>query len=207
MITNIEKFVTFLSTHAITAHQFMLPYMLYLDEKTKDPKTGKMYYPYQGSVMANLYRYSMNVRGWTQNEVEDLVKKKLLKDGEFSRPFKADLMEPTEYFIEQIFAPFDRFDELLQEYPKWMDNIDHPNGPKIPLTIVEDMDKLEATYKRVVRTKAHHDEVIELVRWAKQEDILKLAFRNFIGSRHWENLKELRETHVSKSGRYGLEQA
>ena len=75
MITDLSKFINFLVKYEITAHEFMLPYMLYLDGVEK---AGKKVYPTSGSAMANILKYRHGTRGWTLTEMQHLEEKNLI---------------------------------------------------------------------------------------------------------------------------------
>lgn len=210
MIHNLPKFVRFLSKHGITAHEFMLPYMLYLDERVE--VNGNIKYPNdpsEGRAIANLYRYAENCRGWTPTEIANLEKKGLIvnknpyKDGR--RLSQPDMMQVTDLFCDSIFAPETRWDEFVQAYPVSVPNFHDPRKPEIPLQMVQspgDWEALEDFYSKVVKTKVLHDMVVDLVKWGTKEGYINMNISKFVSSKHWNVLKELRQRKGSTSDKF-----
>lgn len=204
MITNLSKFVAFLGEHNITAHEFMLPYMLYLDEQVNI--NGVVKYPNdpsEGRPIATLYQYSEQCRGWSPSEIARLEEAGLLENdnpttvgsGGAEKPVSPDLMRPTQLFRDTIFAPMDRWEEFVQAYPVTVPNFHDPSKPEIPLQMVGDpgaWEALEDFYNKRVRSKVLHEEILDLLEWGKQNGYINMNISKFVSSRHWETLKQLR---------------
>ena len=207
MIHDLSKFVRFLSKHKITAHEFMLPFMLYLDEKVNI--NGYEKYPNdpsEGTPIANLYRYAENCRGWTPDEIQNLedrgliINKNVHRDGrKVSAP---DMMEITELFRDEIFAPETRWEEFVQAYPVSVPHFHDSNKPNIPLQTVSgpgEWEALEKFYNKLVRTRILHDKIIELVKWGKEHGYINMNISKFVASKQWIVLQEHREKHVDET--------
>jgi len=218
MIHNLPKFVRFCTRYGITAHEFMLPYMLYLDEKVK--RGGAMKYPNdpsEGTPVANLYKYILGTRPWTPDEISNLENKGLLenrnqmvrKDDYVKKATSPDLMSPTDLFCSEIFAPETRWEEFLSVYPTRVPNFNNPNGPDINLMLVAEpgaMDALENFYSKVVKTKVLHEQVIDLVKWAAENGYINMNISKFVASKHWEVLLEMRQQKPDLAEAYGTKQ-
>lgn len=208
MIHDLDKFVRFLCRHNITAHEFMLPYMLYLDERD-----GSGRYINHGNAIARLYQYSEQVRGWTPSEVNNLVRQGLITDdnstnSEGRKEVSPDMMHVTEKFKEAIFAPETRFEEFTAVYPTMVENFNDPRKPKIPLKIVEDLEALEKYYHKVVKTRALHQQILDVVEWARDRGYIKMNISKFVHSKHWQALLEQRRDEEEAGERtHGIKQA
>lgn len=214
MIHDLTKFVRFLGQHGITAHEFMLPYMLYLDEKVNINGTVKYPNdPSQGRPIANLYRYTEQSRGWTPSEVRNLESKGLIinnnrvEDGrKISQP---DMMSVTDLFRDTIFAPETRWEEFVEAYPTTVPNFHDPRKPEIPLMMVGEpgaWEALEKFYNKMVKTKVLHEQIIDLVNWASGEGYINMNISKFVASKHWVVLKQLRESRGTKAGQFDPKQ-
>lgn len=217
MIHNLPKFVRFLTKYGITAHEFMLPYMLYLDERVEINGTVKYPNdPSEGTAIANLYRYSQNVRGWTSKEINNLEQKGLIENrnrminegGTKRRKTSPDMMSVTDLFCDEIFAPETRWDEFVQAYPTTVPNFHDASKPEIPLQMVSEpgaWEALENFYLKVVKTQVLHEQVLDLVKWGREQGYINMNISKFVSSRHWNTLKTLRQQQSESTG-YGLNQ-
>lgn len=217
MIHNLSKFVRFLTKYNITAHEFMLPYMLYLDEKANINGIEK--YPYdpdEGRPIAHLYQYARQSRGWSPDEIKLLEDKNLIKNnnrtvveaGAPRRRTSPDMMEVTDEFRQQIFAPETRWEEFVQAYPISVPNFTSPDKPEIPLQMVSQpgaWEALEDFYNKVVRTKVLHEQILDIVEWGKNNGHINMNISKFVSSRHWETLKKFKSKKIN-SNDYGMKQ-
>lgn len=79
-------------------------------------------------------------------------------------------------------------DSLLSIYPKF----GTIKGKLYPL-ITGDLDKLFEDYaKKIGYSIDTHKEVLDIVQWAKDKELLNIGIEKFILSYYWESLKELR---------------
>lgn len=219
MISDLPKFVRFCTRYGITAHEFMLPYMLYLDERVEIG--GIVKYPNdpsEGTAIANLYKYVQSTRKWTAEEMQNLENKGLIenrnpviRDKDYERKASnPDLMAVTDLFCEEIFAPETRWDEFVQAYPSRVPNFNNPNGPDINLQTVAEpgaWEALENFYRKIVRTKVLHDQIIDLIRWAERHGYINMNISKFVASKHWEVLMEMRREKNEPSMRLDLKQS
>lgn len=207
MIHDIGKFIGILSKYEITAHEFMLPYLLYLDERD-DKGQGTSY---EGKPITLLYEYHENVRGWTPKEVRRLEDKGLLLNdnrivrdeaGTRRKRVSPDMMNASTLFVDEVFAPVDAFDEFVQAYPDHVENFHDPKKPKIPLKIVANpgaWEELERFYDRIVTSRVLHEKILDVLEWAKREGYINMNISKFVASRHWEALMNLRKENPRSS--------
>lgn len=84
--------------------------------------------------------------------------------------------------------------ELFEAYPSWL-NID---GKYMPLKdVAKKFNSLEdfcfAYGKAIGHNAKKHQEILDIIDWAKKEGRLNFSICNFLLSRQWEALKELRD--------------
>jgi len=176
----------------ITINQFLLLWFLYLD---KEEGNGKLIH--EGPAIANLYRYSEKVSKWSADEISDLVQKGWLVDRnkdrqDGGRQAYPDYYDVTDTFEDKVFVTMDRFDQFWEEYPSFVENFDGPRGPMIPLKS-SIMEEVEILYKKRVRTKAKHKEVMEILKWAKKNGLINMNIAKYVGSGMFDQHKELKE--------------
>jgi hypothetical protein len=98
-------------------------------------------------------------------------------------------------FIKMIFkSSFELGKELFEEYPQF-GNI---NGSLIPLrTIAKKFDSLEDAYfkygKSIRWNIEIHNQIMELVKWAKNNNIINCSLASFIVNQGWNDLKALKD--------------
>ena len=207
MIEDLDKFVRFMTKYNINAHQFMLPYMLHMDERRK---AGIRKYESSGTAMANLFKYKYNSGGWSLDDLKYLEEKGLItgltKVDTTGRKVivEPEMIEPTQEFRDNIFAPETRFEEFLETYPVTITHFNDPRKGDIPLQIVDSLDELEDLYNRLVKTKVLHERIIDLVQWAKEQGLITMNIKKFVASRHWRVLEKQKIDHLDITEGYGL---
>lgn len=97
-------------------------------------------------------------------------------------------------FIKNIYkSSFEMGKELFETYPQF-GNI---NGAMVPLrTVAKKFDSLEQAYFKYGKTigfnPERHTAIIELVNWAKENNILNCSLASFIINNGWNDLETLR---------------
>jgi len=180
----IEVSVDFLVKHNITFEQYAMCYMLHEDTYEIDSR-GRRVYKQSGPAIANMYNYANNVRKWSKSEVQDLVDKKIIKrTGKYDSP---DLLELEKSFAKALFIHMSDFEQLFDLYPSHLDF-----GPGRAKGILKACNKeeVEKSYKSAVRTKAKHQYIMDITRWAKEHNMLNLSFEKYVKGRYWEVLKD-----------------
>lgn len=189
MLEDVKQFTDFLCKWKITPNQFYLCWLLYWDHK--DYVGGKHRNPNDPLTFACVYKYTKTVKSWTVKEVEGLVEKGLIKNTS-GKKMKIESMEVTDKFIDAILVNRDREDEFWDFYPSWIDNFEHPSKPQINLkTAPEEI--IKKKYRKLVKTKKKHKEVMKILKWAKRNDKIRVSIKNFVEGKMWKQYKELME--------------
>lgn len=169
--------------HKITIKQVLLLLILESDKRES----------FNSKELLNVYKYSEKVEKWTNEEVDDLVKKKLM----FTTSSNPDRQYPDSFvvadtFIESVFSTMSNFEEFWERYPGFTDNFESPNLPKVILkaSVYEDC---EALYKKRVKTKAMHKLVMDILDWGILNGYINMNIQKYISSRMWEQHDLLRK--------------
>lgn len=120
-------------------------------------------------------------------------------------PNKGESFDLTEIpfsknFLKDYYrSSFELGNELFEVYPKF-GNI---NGSIVSLrTVASKFNSLEDAFRRYGKEihykEKTHKEIVELVKWAKSNDVLKIGFAAFIINQSWIDLKELRDGNIGK---------
>lgn len=196
MLENVKQFTDFLLKWDITPNQFFLCWLLFWDhheyEDRKLTKGGKRMNPNDKSAAVNLYRYAKKGKSWNKQEISDLQDKGLIAPTNDKKRYVIDSQQVTQKFIDAVLVNREREDEFWESYPSWVQNFNNPSKPDIPLKSC-DQDKIKTLYRSLVRTKARHERVMEILNWAKRHEKIKMSIANFVKSRMWEQLEELME--------------
>jgi hypothetical protein len=188
-----QQLVTLLVECAITPKQLLLLWFLYLD---KEEGKGKLIQ--DGPAIANVYRFAESVETWSFLEIDDLVRKGWMVDrnkkaSDGGRQAYPDYFEVSEAFIDKVFVTGDKFEQFWEEYPSFVENFDGPRGPKIPLK-ASIMEEVEILYNKRVRTKAKHRQVMEILSWAKSNNLINMNIAKYVGSGMFDQHMELRNS-------------
>lgn len=187
-IYGINDVVDFLSKYGINAEQFIYLLLLYNDKRHgRIPGSSKISRP-----LSQLYKYHKNVKPFQKNDLEDLVDKGLIKKS--GKKLVPDMLEVSDKFEKEYLGDKFKFDQLLEVYPTWVENFNHPSNPKINLKVMKDYDRTASMYNRFVKTYKMHNRVLEVVEWAKENERINLGIEKFVSSKYWESLFELQET-------------
>lgn len=84
--------------------------------------------------------------------------------------------------------------ELFEEYPQF----GYIQGNMVPLrTVAKKFDSLEDAYNKYGKAINHnyevHKKIIELVKWAKENNILNMSLASFIVNNSWVDLEALKD--------------
>lgn len=193
MFTNLDRYVHVLTELKLSANQFLVCYLLYTDQKVDGEFVRK------GSAMANLYKYSHNAIPWTKEEINDLINRGYLRDNQpKADKTHPDYLEVTDKFCKHVFIMPSKFDELNKVFPNRIDNFQHPNGPKIKLKVC-DLDEMRDLYLKKVKSQVKHRKIIEVLKWAVENDEVNFNFENFIRGELWNTLFEMKEEGKSNN--------
>lgn len=122
----------------------------------------------------------------------------ILKSYTIPKPGESFIPEEVAFnksFIKNLFrASFDMGKELFEEYPTF----GFINGQPVQLKgVAKKFNSLEDMYrfygKQIGWKPEKHEEVMELVRWAKENNIIKESIASFVVNNSWISLKEMRD--------------
>lgn len=194
---NATKMVDVMVKFQISPKQFLLLLILETDKREeKGQIVGN-----QKNAIQNVYRIAEHLEAWSFEEIDDLIEKELLINNTpagAKRDAYPDNYEVSTLFITAIMSSMDDFEEFWETYPSFVDNFDRANGPKIPLKAA-DYDALEKDYRRLVKTKAMHRQVMDTLVWAKENNQINMSIAKYVASRMWVQQTELRLSKRSTS--------
>ena len=92
-------------------------------------------------------------------------------------------------------------EELFNVYPQW----GHINGQAIALrSVARKFNSLEDSYrfysKAIGWSNKKHQEILELVQWAKERDLINFSLCNFMINNSWIDLKAMKDGEISNIG-------
>jgi hypothetical protein len=181
----IEVDFDFLVKHKMSIEQYMLCYILHMDKQSI--KNGERQERKSGSPVAIIYKYTENVAPISPRGMKDLIDRGYLeKTGSKLVP---DMLEVTNKFKQEVFNHWTNFQQLFDIYP---DRISF--GPGKHSASLKSLDRpqeeVAESYTKVVRTNKKHKEVLKIVQWAKEKNLIRKGIQKFIYSRDWDILKE-----------------
>lgn len=202
MFNNVKELTDVLVKWRITPNQFYLCWLLYWDHR--DLKGGKRRAPDDETAIVNLYRYAEKVRTWRNHEFKDLLEKDLIEQSYGKEGDRIlDRYQVTDKFIEEVIVTKDRAKEFYEAYPTWVRNFSNPARGDINLSAVENLEAFYDKYRYMVQTQKEHQHVMEILEWAKSENLIKYNVNKFVGSRMWEHFEELMEKENTGDDEYG----
>ena len=131
--------------------------------------------------------------------LESLIGKNIL-DNKYVLPEAGSKLDPAsipfskEFFKKYFKSSLDCGEELLKAYPMFIGS----GGRNFPVkNITKNFISLEAfslSYAKSIKfNKALHEEILELVKWATENDVITCGIGEFVVSKKWQDLQTLRE--------------
>ena len=179
MFENIKELVKTLVKLKITANQFLLCYLLHVDDRENGFLIKK------GDGLASIYRYA-SVNKWTSEEIIDLIDKGFVINNNKPGKYDPDFLQVTEAFTSQMFAGFDRFWELHDIYPK---TLQLSSGGRFKTTAT-DLDELAKRYNHIIKTQAAHQSVLNITKRAIENNLINTNLFNYVTGRLWDSIAE-----------------
>jgi len=185
MINDLDDMFVVLEKFDITMEQFMLPYILYLDQR----EHGEDPLPCGDQAVAYIYRYSENIRAWPRKQIHELVDKGLLKNYNEDDGVYPDNLEVTDKFAEAVFATRSDFEVFWEEYPSFIDNFNDERKGDIPLK-ASVKSEVRELFEDMITSKRDFKKMMEALAWAKKRDMIRMNIEKFLGSEYWKQLRE-----------------
>ena len=197
LILNLEEEISILSKYRITPNEltFIKTLLILQDEENED-----LFKDY----IESLYVCNVNLREVliSLQKKENIIKSyKLPSEGESFDPYSIPF---NKNFIKSLYkSSFELGKELFEIYPQ-MTVI---NGSLVTLRgVSKHFDSLEACYfrygKAIGWNQERHEKVLDLIKWAKERDIIKQSLSSFVINNSWLDLEAIRN---GDSGNYNFD--
>ena len=194
---NLEEEISILSKYRITPNEltFIKTLLILQDEENED-----LFKDY----IESLYVCNVKLR-----EVLISLQKKEIMLKSYKIPSEGESFDPysipfNKNFIKNLYkSSFELGKELFEIYPQ-MTVI---NGSLVTLRgVSKHFDSLEACYfrygKAIGWNQERHEKVLDLIKWAKERDIIKQSLSSFVINNSWLDLEAIRN---GDSGNYNFD--
>ncbi len=188
-----NAYVEFLTKNKLSTNQFLLLYLLYTE------KMSKVNNQLRFKKIGNIYKWSAEGTGWSEKEIEDLIKKDFVfavkgkhidDQGNESYKYFIDQLLLTQKFSDLMFinANF-AFEEILEIYP---DTINVQGTTYF--TKSGDLDKLALDYCKLIKNSLHkHEEVKGIVAFARERGYCNTHIAKFLTKGTIDSIKKIME--------------
>ena len=194
---NLEEEISILSKYRITPNEltFIKTLLILQDEENED-----LFKEY----IESLYVCNVKLREVLINlQKKEIILKsyKIPSEGESFDPYSIPF---NKNFIKNLYkSSFELGKELFEIYPQ-MTVI---NGSLVTLRgVSKHFDSLEACYfrygKAIGWNQERHEKVLDLIKWAKERDIIKQSLSSFVINNSWLDLEAIRN---GDSGNYNFD--
>lgn len=194
---NLEEEISILSKYRITPNEltFIKTLLILQDEENED-----LFKDY----IESLYVCNVKLREILINlQKKEIILKsyKIPSEGESFDPYSIPF---NKNFIKSLYkSSFELGKELFEIYPQ-MTVI---NGSLVTLRgVSKHFDSLEACYfrygKAIGWNQERHEKVLDLIKWAKERDIIKQSLSSFVINNSWLDLEAIRN---GDSGNYNFD--
>lgn len=194
---NLEEEISILSKYRITPNEltFIKTLLILQDEENED-----LFKDY----IESLYVCNVKLREVLINlQKKEIILKsyKIPSEGESFDPYSIPF---NKNFIKNLYkSSFELGKELFEIYPQ-MTII---NGSLVTLRgVSKHFDSLEACYfrygKAIGWNQERHEKVLDLIKWAKERDIIKQSLSSFVINNSWLDLEAIRN---GDSGNYNFD--
>ena len=194
---NLEEEISILSKYRITPNEltFIKTLLILQDEENED-----LFKDY----IESLYVCNVKLREVLINlQKKEIILKsyKIPSEGESFDPYSIPF---NKNFIKSLYkSSFELGKELFEIYPQ-MTVI---NGSLVTLRgVSKHFDSLEACYfrygKAIGWNQERHEKVLDLIKWAKERDIIKQSLSSFVINNSWLDLEAIRN---GDSGNYNFD--
>ena len=194
---NLEEEISILSKYRITPNEltFIKTLLILQDEENEDLFKDYIESLYVCNVKLREILISL------QNKEIILKSYKIPSEGESFDPYSIPF---NKNFIKSLYkSSFELGKELFEIYPQ-MTVI---NGSLVTLRgVSKHFDSLEACYfrygKAIGWNQERHEKVLDLIKWAKERDIIKQSLSSFVINNSWLDLEAIRN---GDSGNYNFD--
>ena len=192
LILTLDKEISLLSKYRITSNELMFIRTLLLLQDEQNEDIFKEY-------IESLHECNIEIREVILSLKEKgiiLGNYKCQKSGESFNPYSIPL---NKNFIKNLYkSSFEMGKELFEVYPQF----GSINNSIVPLrSIARKFDSLEDAYFRygkIIRWNPEtHNHIIELIKWANENNIINQSLANFIINQAWIDLEALKNGDIA----------
>jgi hypothetical protein len=176
MIDDVNAYVDFMVKHKLSTNQFLLLMLLHTESYFKSQK-GLKY-----KTVGNIYKWSKEGKGWSEQEIEDLINKDYLfgiksKQTNGTITYSIDQLILTQKFSDIMFVNSTfAFEEILEIYPDTF----QING-QVVFTKSGDLDKVQQNYFKLIKgNTVKHEEIKNIITYAKERGLCNYKLENFL---------------------------
>jgi hypothetical protein len=174
MISNIDKYVDFLTENSINEHQFLIMWLVHTKDKD------------------NIAKYKRKFGQFNTQDVELLIDKRWLDDfglvKDNMRTYNIyDFMVTDKFTKVVVIDEEDSYDEFSSVYPNWLQikGVKYPSKTGDPTKIAKEYFKSHKGNRLV------HQEIVSTVKtWFATKEFAQEKIENFVLNKRWELLKE-----------------
>lgn len=184
---NLDEEIAIISKYRITPNELLFIQSLLMLQDEENEESFKNYIEALHDCGIKLKEILISL----QDKGIILKSFKIPKEGEAYDPY---LIPLNKNFIKKIYkCSFEMGKELFEVYPQF----GTINGSVIPLrTVARHFDSLEDCYtrygKNIKWNEERHNHIIELVKWAKENNIINCSLASFIINNGWIDLEALK---------------
>jgi hypothetical protein len=178
MIDDVNAYVDFMVKHKISTNQFLLLQLLHEETMFKEVKSNSLRF----KKIGNIYKWSKEGKGWTEQEIEDLIAKDYLfgiksKQTNGTITYSIDQLILTQKFSDIMFVNSNfAFEEILDIYPDTF----QIQGQTV-FTKSGDLDKVQQNYFKLIRgNTVKHEEIKYIITYAKERGLCNYKLENFL---------------------------
>ena len=190
ILDDVNAYVDFLTKNKISTNQFLLLYLLYTEKFVK--VDDKLKYKRIG----NIYKWASEGKGWTKEEIQDLIDKdyvfgiKSLNPKDNTLTYFVDQLILTQKFSDLMFINTTfAFEEILEIYPDTF-----VVNQSTVFTKAGDLDKVQANYSKLIKNSiAKHEEVKNIILYAKERGLCNYKLENFLSKGVIDSIKKMME--------------
>lgn len=188
---NLDDEIQILNKYRLTCDELMFVRVILIFQNDGDEELFKNYY-------LAIKNTNINIRDLLVSLINKGVILKSYKIPAPGTALNAIEIPFNKNFLKNLYkSSFEMGKELFEVYPQFTTI----NNAVVPLrSVSKKFDSLEDAYFRYGKTikwnPEVHNEIIELVKWSKEHDILKTTFANFIVDNGWLNLKGIKDGEV-----------
>lgn len=183
----LEEEVCLLDKYGLTPNELLIVRVLLILQDDGDEELFQ-------KLMVTLKRVNLQLREvLTELQEKEIILKsyKIPNSGDRFDPYAIPI---NKNFIKALYkSSFEMGKELFESYPQF----GSINGNLVPLrTVAKKFDSLEQAYfkygKSIGFNPDRHNAIVELVRWAKENNILNCSLASFIVNEGWHDLNALK---------------